>query len=375
MRRLMTQKIGSTFIPYEDIFFGYGIAVTIVAPNGSDTANIRMWGAGGGGGGGTANLSASGFGSGGGGGGFTIKKGLSVTGGSSTLVITPGAPGANASFPSSRGSNGGNTTITGAITLTSTGGGGALGTTSVGSAGTKDASGDVGSENGNAGNAAVGSDYGYGGNTGGLSFVTVSGGGVANTGVPPGAGGRGGFYSSFPLTLPSISGKAGLVKVRWTKSNGSNTAVYKIYNIPLTFISPDPSPTYNTCSAQQIYTTTTGRLVWETQSATITGASFYRAFVANTSTSTCDFDSTTSTFTVRIRDNSNADLTRSYFSSVILPNGTTFDTSSADFLYDNISYPGDIPPYTATFDCIWTWANVPDSILSAGANQNIRFKV
>lgn len=370
MRRLMTQKIGSTFIPYEDIFFGYGIAVTIVAPNGSDTANIRMWGAGGGGGGGTANLSATGFGDGGGGGGFTIKKGLSVTGGSSTLVITPGAPGANASFPSSRGSNGGNTTITGAITLTSTGGGGALGYTSVGSAGTKDASGDVGSENGNAGTAPAGADYGYGGNTGGLSFVTVSGGGVANTGVPPGAGGRGGFYSAGAppgvpaITIPSISGEAGLVKVRWTKSNGSNTAVYKIYNVPLTFTTTT-APTYATCSIQQTYTTTTTRLVWEDEAYRIASCQFVRAFTANNTTNTCDYDQTNSSFTVGIIQSVSpySQIAQDFFTSVITPSGVELMTADATgwALSGNTT--------------VWFWYNVPNDLFTAGTNVNVRFKV
>ena len=370
MRRLMTQKIGSTFIPYEDIFFGYGIAVTIVAPNGSDTANIRMWGAGGGGGGGTANLSAAGYSDGGGGGGFTIKKGLSVTGGSSTLVITPGAPGANASA-NTRGGNGGSTTITGAITLTSTGGGGGFGTTSAGSAGIKDASGDVGSENGNAGTAHAGADYGYGGNTGGLSFVTASGGGIANTGVPPGAGGRGGLYIAAsppflpnPIIVPSISGEAGLVKVRWTKSNGSNTAVYKIYNVPLTFTTTT-APTYATCSIQQTYTTTTTRLVWEDEAYRIASCQFVRAFTANNTTNTCDYDQTNSSFTVGIIQSggSYSQIPQDFFTSVITPSGVELMTADATgwALSGNTT--------------VWFWYNVPNDLFTAGTNVNVRFKV
>jgi hypothetical protein len=364
MRRLMTQKIGSTFIPYEDIFFGYGIAVTIVAPNGSDTANIRMWGAGGGGAGG--NSSVAGWANGGGGGGFTIKKGLSVTGGSSTLVITPGAPGANSSA-NALGGNGGSTTITGAITLTSTGGGGANGRTSVGSAGTKDASGDVGSEDGQPGTAnSAQTGFAYGGNTGGLSFVTVSGGGDANTGVPPGAGGRGGFYVGSPVFfgISALSGEAGLVKVRWTKSNGSNTAAYKIYNVPLTFTTT-AAPTYATCSIQQTYTTTTTRRVWEDEAYRIASCQFVRAFTANNTTNTCDYDQTNSSFTVGIIQSVSpySQIAQDFFTSVITPSGVELMTADAT----GWALSGDTT--------VWFWYNVPNDLFTAGTNVNVRFKV
>lgn len=394
MRRLMTQKIGSTFIPYDDIFLGYGIAITVTAPTGCDTANVRMWGAGGAGGvrGGPSQTTTGG---GGGGGAFTIKKAVSVTGGSSTFTCTAGVGGL-APVVVSAGGNGANSTVSGTISLTTGGGRGGGGNTSTaGAFGVRDLNGDAESANGTSGSAG-GPGTCTGGDVGGLSFITPTN---ANAGIggtfvgsefaddltPPGGGGHGGTLSWVPgdpadsTLYAAQDGASGLIKIRWTKSNGSNTTPYVIYNIPLTFV-VDSTPVYNTCAPQQVYTTTTGRKLWEYNTATITGLSFFRPFVANTTTNTCDFSpssspSGASSLTLRIRGNGNLQVPQSFFTSIILPNGFTFDSSSADYSYDNISDPLADPPYVATFDSIWSWNSVPDGILSAGANQNIRFKV
>lgn len=384
MRRLMTQKIGSTFIPYEDIFLGYGIAVTVIAPTGCDTANVRAWGAGGAGGikGGPNNTTPGG---GGGGGAFTIKKGISVSGGSSSFTCNVGAGGiAPTALLAAVGGNGGSTSITGTITLTSGGGGGGGGNTSTaGTFGIKDSNGDAESSNGTSGLA--GASGGTGGNVGGISFITPV---VANTGlggtfpdpidgppalVPPGGGGHAGVLSWVPntpadrtLDPQAQNGARGLVKIRWTKSNGSNTTPYVIYNIPMTF-TQDSTPTYPSCAIQQIYTSAI-RSIWETGTAITTGLSFVRQFIPNSGTNTCDFDSANSQLTLRIRANDNTELPQNFFTSLILPNGFTFDSSIAIKDYINTGN-------TPTYDTVWTWDGVSDGLITPGANQNIRFKV
>lgn len=348
MRRLMTQKIGSTFIPFEDIFLGYGIAITITAPTGCDTANIRMWGGGGGGGDNSGTTAGSG-----GGGGFTIKKGLSVSGGSSTLTCTAGIGGSGGLNTS--GGAGGNTTITGSTTLAANGGSGGLRIGGGGSGGTT-TGGDAESEAGTAG----GNSGGAGGDAGGQAYGGGQGGSGLTPPTPPGGGGVGTFNDA------GETGSRGLIKVRWTKSNIGNTTSYVIYNTPMNFTATT-TPSYPTCAIQQIYSTNV-RTVWEDEESSIQSMSFVREFIANTSTSTCDFDTINSSFTVRIRANGLTQLPQSFFTSIITPTGATFNSADATYDYDNLGG-------TPTYDTVWTWFGVSDGIVNSGTNQNVRFKV
>ena len=348
MRRLMNQRVGSTFIPFEEIFYTPAIAITLTAPTGCDTANIRMWG--GGGGGGDNNNGSTTAGSGGGG-GFTIKTGLSVSGGSSAFTCTVGAGGTGGVNTS--GGAGGNTTITGAITISANGGGGGLRIGTGGSGGTT-TGGDAESEAGTAG----GNDGGAGGDAGGQIY----GGGQGGDGITePTAPGGGGIGTSVDAGEP---GARGLTKIKWTKSNGSNTAVYTIYNIPLTFTTT-AAPTYATCSIQQTYTTTTTRTLWEDGTYRLASCQFVRAFTANNTTNTCDYDQTNSSFTVGIIQSISpySQIAQDFFTSVITPSGVELNTADATgwALSGNTT--------------VWFWYNVPNDLFTAGTNVNVRFKV
>lgn len=366
MRRLMTQKVGSSFIPFQEVFYIEGIAATITAPTGCDTANIQMWGSGGRGVPGRWNLGDNtGFNGGDGGAGAYLLKVMSVSGGSSSFTCNVGF-GATTTISST------NTTISGAATLTA--GKGSNGTfpqppsapidDGLPGDGGVPTGGDAGSLNGDPGVGAGiqggSSPYGGAGGAGG-----ASGPGPGLAGSAPGGGGGGGSTDT-GTEFGGGNGARGEIRIKWYKSVGGTSPVYTIYNIPQTF-SATTAPTYPSCAQQQIYSTTT-RNVWDTSSAVLRSISFVRSFVAGAGT--CDFDSTTSSLSIRIKSNSNSQLPQNFFTSVFTNSGVEFASADAFWSFDTTS-----PLGNGLYDTIWYWYGVPDSLFTAGTNVNVRFKV
>ena len=365
IRRLMTQKVGSSFIPFQEVFYIEGVAATITAPTGCDTANIRMWGSGGRGGRGTNVPADSTFYIGGdGGSGAYLLKVMSVSGGSSSFTCNVGI-GATQTVSST------NTTISGAATLAAGRGfngsnGGTIDDGAPGPGGTQ-TGGDAGSSEGEAGigSGIQGGSAPYGG-AGGLGGAATSGPGLA--GGAPGGGGGGGSVNP-PTEFNGGAGARGEIRIKWYKSIGSSSPIYTIYNIPLTFSATSAAPSYPTCAVQQIYSNTT-RNVWDTGGAILRSVSFVRSFTANTGAGTCDFNSAASSLTIRIKSNSNVQLPQDYFTSLFTTSGAQFNSADAFWSFDTSS-----PLGNGLYDTIWYWYGVSDSIFTTGTNLNVRFKV
>lgn len=126
---------------------------TSTAPASATFCIIKAWG--GGGGGGAYDDSISQIGQNGGGGGFIYKQ-VAVTGGSTQIGYSVGAGGAGGTGDNP-GADGGDTTLSNAVTLTAAGGKGGGGTAGAGGTTTGgDALSSNGSSNGNAGGQEFG---------------------------------------------------------------------------------------------------------------------------------------------------------------------------------------------------------------------------
>jgi len=165
--------------------FGYGQATFSAAgtynwtcPPGVTTIQVEAWGAGGAGGGTGATGGTVRTGGGGGGGAYTKNTSISVTPGTSYIVVV-GAVATGVS--AGAGNNGGNSTFASTLVVANGGKGG--GATNSGTGGTSGLGGAAGTYSGGNGAAGLGTTAGSGG--GGSSAGTSSNG---NNGSVPGAG-------------------------------------------------------------------------------------------------------------------------------------------------------------------------------------------
>jgi hypothetical protein len=193
---------GGGFTPVTHLYVGPTSGVE-VAPVGATQVVIELWG-GGGGGGGSAISQISG---GGGGAGFAQKT-MAVTGGVTTFSYSAANKGTGGSYPNHVGGNGGDSTVTGAATLTAFGGqGGKTSQFAVGGPGGLGGS-QSGGDPPNSGPGAKGSIINNT-NGGGASGEAFGGGGeqlAIDVGNPYGGGGSGdGDSSGFDGAVGAIS--------------------------------------------------------------------------------------------------------------------------------------------------------------------------
>jgi hypothetical protein len=372
------------FIPYEDVFINTGIGGrTLNSPSGANTANVRIWG-GGGAGGVRAGPNATEIpGGGGGGSGFALKNinfagTISVTG-----ISGSGGLGGSGTTGNSGGSSAFN--YTGAPAIISVGGG-LGGQAGLGGTGGTTSNGDTGSSVGQDGAATGVSE---GGNTGGLIYVTSpSSGNTAGIGGralwragSPGAGGYGGFISGTNSTArDSESGRDGEIRILWATVGGNTTPSFRNYHVPISLIQSTGGSYVSpgVCSATSIYLSSNPR-IWSSNTYQNVSLSSFETFetYTNTTGTTCVMDST-GFFIVRftVTDNdtednpfsggtttdTNRQVSSNHFTSLTVPNGTTFNSADATFSYDG------------TYN-IWEWSiPLPQTVLTTGTNQFIVFK-
>lgn len=388
IRRLMNLKTFQItgFIPYEDVFINTGIVGrSLNSPSGANTANVRLWGGGGSGGVRAGPNANEDVGGGGGGGGFALKN-IDFTG---TLNIAAIAGSGGLGGSGTSGSNGGASTFnyTGAPAIISVGGG-LGGQPSFGGTGGTTSNGDAGSSVGQDGFAST---LGNGGNTGGLVYVTSpSSGNTAGIGGQlywrarsPGAGGYAGFTSGLANTAQdSESGRDGEIRILWSTVGGNTTPSFRNYHVNISLIESIGGSYIGpgNCSQTNVYLSSNPR-IWSSntyQNVILSSFDTFE-FYTNTTGSTCVMDAN-GLFIVRllVRDNDTLDnrafsntnvgntatsrqVSSNYFTSLTVPNGTTFNSADATFSYDG------------TFNT-WEWSiPLPQTVLTTGTDQFIVF--
>ncbi|MBS1634476.1 MAG: PKD domain-containing protein [Bacteroidetes bacterium] len=209
-------------------------------PSGITTLTVECWG-GGGGGGGVATT--SGAASGGGAGGAYALNIISVTPGTSYIIVV-GAGGTGGANTGGNGGAGGNSSFNNTTVLAVGGTGGTGATTLVGAAGaTGSSSGSIGSSIFAGGNGAAGTVSSIGGGGGGGAGNTANGGNAsgstAGTGGTTGGGaGATGVSNAVPAaaTAPG-GGGAGTRRTTTNRAGGAGGAG----KVVLTYVNPAPT--------------------------------------------------------------------------------------------------------------------------------------